>query len=111
MLMGGAGNISVTANVAPRQMADLCRLAMVASTGSEQDKQLARDLNQAFVTLNNDLFIEANPIPVKWALHKMGLMGKGIRLPLTVLDMQYQAKIEAALAQAGISSDSVISEN
>lgn len=111
MLMGGAGNISVTANVAPRQMADLCRLAMVASTGSEQDKQLARDLNQAFVTLNNDLFIEANPIPVKWALHKMGLMGKGIRLPLTVLDMQYQAKIEAALAQAGISSESVISEN
>ncbi len=111
MLMGGAGNISVTANVAPRQMAELCRLAMVASTGSEQDKQLARDLNQAFVTLNNDLFIEANPIPVKWALHKMGLVGKGIRLPLTVLDMQYQAKIEAALAQAGISSESVISEN
>ena len=111
MLMGGAGNISVTANVAPRQMAELCRLAMAASTGSEQDKQLARDLNQTFVTLNNDLFIEANPIPVKWALHKMGLMGKGIRLPLTVLDSQYHAKIEAALAQASITNEPVVPAN
>jgi len=105
MLMGGAGNVSVTANVAPQQMAELCRLAMAASSGSEQDKQAARDLNQSLAVLNNDLFVEANPIPVKWALHKMGLMGQGIRLPLTVLDSQYHAKIETALALASISTE------
>jgi 4-hydroxy-tetrahydrodipicolinate synthase len=107
MLMGGAGNVSVTANVAPLQMAQLCRLAMAASTGSEQDKQQARDLNQVLAQLNNDLFVEANPIPVKWALAKMGLMGEAIRLPLTVLDAQYHAKIEAALALAKITGEPV----
>ena len=107
MMMGAAGNVSVTANVAPQQMAELCRLAMAASTGSEQDKQAARDLNQSLAALNNDLFVEANPIPVKWALHKMGLMGQGIRLPLTVLDTQYHAKIEAALTQANIANEPV----
>ena len=111
MLMGGAGNISVTANVAPRQMAELCRLAMAASSGSEQDKQHARDLNQIFATLNEDLFIEANPIPVKWALHKMGLMDEGIRLPLTVLDAQHHEKIEAALKQASISNEPMFTAN
>lgn len=105
--MGGAGNVSVTANVAPLQMAQLCRLAMAASTGSEQEKQHARDLNQALALLNNDLFVEANPIPVKWALYKMGLIKEAIRLPLTVLDSQYHAKIETALALANSSSEPV----
>jgi len=105
MLMGGMGNVSVTANVAPLEMAQLCRLAMAASTGSEQDKQHARDLNETLALLNNDLFVEANPIPVKWALAKMGLVTEAIRLPLTVLDSQYHAKIETALAAANITSE------
>ncbi len=105
MLMGGMGNVSVTANVAPLEMAQLCRLAMAASTGSEQDKQRARDLNETLALLNNDLFVEANPIPVKWALAKMGLVTEAIRLPLTVLDSQYHAKIETALAAANITSE------
>ena len=107
LLMGGAGNVSVTANVAPLQMAQLCRLARAASTGSEQEKQHARDLNQALALLNNDLFVEANPIPVKWALYKMGLIKEAIRLPLTVLDSQYHAKIETALALANSSNEPV----
>ena len=107
LLMGGAGNVSVTANVAPLQMAQLCRLAMAASTGSEQEKQHARDLNQALALLNNDLFVEANPIPVKWALYKMGLIKEAIRLPLTLLDSQYHAKIETALALANSSNEPV----
>ena len=106
MLMGAVGNISVTANVAPQQMADLCRIAMAASVGSDAEKAEARRLNEVLTQLNNDLFVEANPIPVKWALHRMGLMGEGIRLPLTVLDSQYHAKIESALASANITTES-----
>ena len=77
MLMGGKGNISVTANVAPRAMSELCAAAMAG------DAETARAINERLMPLHRALFWEANPIPVKWALHEMGLMGNGIRLPLT----------------------------
>ena len=77
ILLGGKGNISVTANVAPREMADLCEAAL------EGNAEKARAINETLMPLHKDLFCEANPIPVKWALVEMGLMHKGIRLPLT----------------------------
>jgi 4-hydroxy-tetrahydrodipicolinate synthase len=95
MLAGGRGNISVTANVAPAQMAELCRLAMAG------DREGASAVNAALTPLNKALFVEANPIPVKWALAHMGLMEEGIRLPLTPLDPQYHDQVAAALRQAG----------
>ncbi|MFJ2485815.1 4-hydroxy-tetrahydrodipicolinate synthase, partial [Pseudomonas sp. NPDC087639] len=79
ILLGGKGNISVTANVAPREMADLCEAAL------NGDADTARAINEKLMPLHKDLFIEANPIPVKWALVEMGLMHEGIRLPLTWL--------------------------
>ena len=102
LLQGGMGNVSVTANVAPQAMSRLCALAMSAST---QEQQLeVRRLNDSLMPLNNDLFVEANPIPVKWALSSMGLIGLGIRLPLTPLAELYHQRIEAALEVAGIHS-------
>jgi len=79
ILLGGKGNISVTANVAPRDMADLCEAAIAG------DAVTARAIHEKLMPLNKTLFIESNPIPVKWALHEMGLMPDGIRLPLTWL--------------------------
>ncbi|WP_299176628.1 4-hydroxy-tetrahydrodipicolinate synthase [uncultured Neptuniibacter sp.] len=79
MIGGGKGNISVTANVAPAEMSELCDLAM---SGKADE---ARALNNRMMPLHEKLFVEANPIPVKWAMAEMGLMGLGIRLPLTVL--------------------------
>lgn len=79
MLAGGKGNISVTANVAPRKMAELCRLAIAGE--ADATRQLQGKLNP----LHNALFSEANPIPVKWAVSELGLMPSGIRLPLTPL--------------------------
>ncbi|OMH38766.1 4-hydroxy-tetrahydrodipicolinate synthase [Motiliproteus sp. MSK22-1] len=79
MLLGGHGNISVTANVAPKAMAELCRSAI------DGNKVEARELNSKLDPLHQDLFLESNPIPVKWALHEMGLVDAGIRLPLTPL--------------------------
>lgn len=79
MIGGGKGNISVTANVAPAEMSELCDLAM---SGKADE---ARALNSRMMPLHEKLFVEANPIPVKWAMAEMGLMGLGIRLPLTVL--------------------------
>ena len=79
MLLGGHGNISVTANVAPKAMAELCREAIAGNTAE------ARGLNSKLDPLHQDLFLESNPIPVKWALHEMGLIDTGIRLPLTPL--------------------------
>lgn len=95
MLMGGHGVISVTANVAPRAMAELCRMAM------EGDVQAVRRVNDTLLALHRDLFVEANPIPVKWALSRMGLVGPAIRLPLTELSPQHHARIESALKMAG----------
>lgn len=97
MLKGGHGVISVTANVAPKQMALLCRAAMSGDTA------LAEQTDHALQALHHDLFIEANPIPSKWALQKMGLITSDVmRLPLTQLEPIHGAVIEQALAKAGI---------
>ena len=96
MLMGGKGNISVTANVAPRAMSDLCTAAMAG------DAAKARAINEMLMPLHKMLFIEANPIPVKWALHEMGLMSDGIRLPLTWLSQQCHEPVRQALRQCGV---------
>ncbi|MFC3679064.1 4-hydroxy-tetrahydrodipicolinate synthase [Bacterioplanoides pacificum] len=92
ILMGGKGNISVTANVVPKLMHQLCMLALDGKADE------AKALNDQLMSLHNNLFSEANPIPVKWAMHKMGYMGKGIRLPLVELDNRYRAKLELAMA-------------
>jgi len=96
ILAGGKGNVSVTANVAPRQMAELCALAAAG------DRDGASAINDQLAALNRALFLEANPIPVKWALEQQGLMGGGIRLPLTALDEKYHAEVLAALEAAAI---------
>ena len=96
MLAGGHGNISVTANVAPALMAELCRAALAG------DRAGAEAINQRLTALNKALFLEANPIPVKWALQHRGLVGEGIRLPLTTLEDQYQAAVIAAMEAAGV---------
>lgn len=96
MLLGGKGDISVTANVVPKAMAELCALA-VAGKAEE-----ARALNQKLMPLHRDLFLETNPIPVKWALQRMGLIGPGIRLPMTPLDSHYHEQLTAALKGAGL---------
>jgi 4-hydroxy-tetrahydrodipicolinate synthase len=97
MLAGGHGVISVTANVAPRAMHDMCTAAMA------ENRQAASSINDHLMALHRDLFLEANPIPVKWALFDMGLIGKGIRLPLTVLSDAHHEKVRAALKSAGVS--------
>ncbi len=94
ILMGANGNISVTANIAPKMMHDLCVAAL------NQDVNEVRRLNAVLCDLNKLLFIEANPIPVKWALAEMGRIGLGIRSPLTVLSEGNQAVIRAALKSA-----------
>lgn len=96
ILQGGDGVISVVANVAPRLMHDMCAFA------KQGDVIAARALDQKLYQLHTHLFIESNPIPVKWALAKMGLISGGIRLPLTPLAQQYHQKVEAALLAAGI---------
>lgn len=96
MLAGGHGNISVTANVAPAQMAELCRLALAG------DRAGAEAIDAKLRLLNAALFVEANPIPVKWALHQRGLIGEGIRLPLTPLEAAYGAEVLAAMEAAGV---------
>lgn len=96
MLLGGRGNISVTANVAPAAMHALCAAAMAG------DVATARRLHFDLLALHRALFIEANPIPAKWALHRMGRIGSGIRLPLTPLDERNAAPLTAALQEAGI---------
>lgn len=94
MLAGGKGNISVTANVAAADMAELCRLAMAG------DREGASAINERLAPLNSALFLEANPIPVKWAMAQQGLIGPGIRLPLTPLDEKYHTDVMAALEAA-----------
>ena len=94
ILMGANGNISVTANIAPKMMHDLCVAAL------NQDVNEVRRLNAVLCDLNKLLFMEANPIPVKWALAEMGRIGLGIRSPLTVLSEGNQTVIRAALKSA-----------
>jgi 4-hydroxy-tetrahydrodipicolinate synthase len=96
ILLGAKGNISVTANVAPRIMAGICAAALAG------DAAAARQLNEGVSLLHRDLFIESNPIPVKWALHELGLIGAGIRLPLTVLAESCHEPVRAALRHAGL---------
>lgn len=96
MLLGGHGVISVTANVAPRLMAQLCRAAL------DGQLQTARQLNNQLWPLHTELFVEANPIAVKWALAQMGRIGKGIRLPLVALSASYQPRVAEALRLAGL---------
>lgn len=97
LIHGGAqGNISVTANIAPKIMSEICAAAI------KGDKTLALELNNKVSNLHNILFCESNPIPVKWALHEMGLIGTGIRLPLTPLAEQYRTPLRDALKAAGI---------
>ena len=96
MLMGAKGNISVTANVAPRAMSELCALAM------RGEAEAARAINERLMPLHQKLFCEANPIPVKFALHAMGLIPEGIRLPLTWLSQGCQEPLRQAMRQAGV---------
>lgn len=96
ILAGGKGNISVTANVAPRKMAELCRLALAG------DAAQSRALNEALMPLHTELFVESNPIPVKWALQQMGIIEGGIRLPLTELDARLHATVRKVLSGSGI---------
>lgn len=95
MLTGGHGVISVTANVAPAAMSQMCKAALAG------DKARAAQINDTLMGLHKDLFLEANPIPVKWALHEMGLIGLHIRLPLTVLSSQFHEPLRQAMRQAG----------
>ncbi len=97
ILLGFHGNISVTANVAPRLMHEMC---VAAARG---DVASARAAHFKLLGLHRDLFCEANPIPVKWAVSRLGLMPDGIRLPLTPLSESGQARVLAAMRQAGLS--------
>ena len=96
MLQGGDGVISVTANLAPAAMHDLCVQALGGNRAA------AEEIDSHLLGLHNALFLEANPIPVKWALHRMGLIEGGLRLPMTCLSEQHQAAVEAAMQQAGV---------
>lgn len=96
MLMGGKGNISVTANIAPRLMHELCVAAM------SDDVQRTRAIQYQLLAVHKAMFTEANPIPVKWALHEMGKIASGIRLPLTPLSAALREPLKIALKQAGL---------
>lgn len=96
MLAGGNGNISVTANVSPLLMSQLCAAAVAG------DREQAEAINRRLSPLNHALFLEPNPIPVKWALCQRGLIEEGIRLPLTTLDQQHHAQVLKALETVGV---------
>lgn len=96
MLCGGQGNVSVTANVAPRLMKDLCDAAMSG------DAKRAMALQFKLMPLHQNLFVEANPIPVKWAAARMGLCGPTLRLPMTPLSASNEPKVEATLRAVGL---------
>ena len=98
MLMGGHGVISVTANVAPRAMRAMCDAAFAGNLAR------AREINNTLLALHKTLFIEANPIPAKWVLCEMGLIGPAIRLPLTPLAVRFHPVLRDAMAQAGIAA-------
>jgi 4-hydroxy-tetrahydrodipicolinate synthase len=96
MLCGGDGNVSVTANVAPRLMRELCAAALAGDVARAMEIQLR------LLPLHRQLFVEANPIPVKWALSRLGRCGGALRLPMTPLAEANQAVVEAALREAGL---------
>lgn len=96
ILAGAKGDISVTANIAPRAMHEMCAAARAG------DRSKAERINESLLGLHQNLFLEANPIPVKWALAEMGLIPEGIRLPLTPLAESCHAQLREAMKQAGV---------
>ena len=96
MLCGGHGNVSVTANIAPRAMHDLCVAAMAG------DVKQAMSIQMRLMPVHKQLFCEANPIPLKWAMARLGLCGETMRLPLTPMSRQLVPQVEAALRDAGL---------
>lgn len=96
MLCGGHGNVSVTANVAPKLMHELCAAALAG------DVKRAMELQLQLLPLHRNLFIESNPIPVKWAMARLGLCGPTLRLPMTPLEASSEALVEDALRQSGL---------
>ncbi|MDE2584833.1 MAG: 4-hydroxy-tetrahydrodipicolinate synthase [Betaproteobacteria bacterium] len=96
ILLGAKGNISVTANVAPRLMHEMCAAALAG------DVKTAREIHFKLLGLHRHLFCEANPIPVKWAVQQLGLIPGGIRLPLTPLSAECHERVRTAMTQAGL---------
>jgi 4-hydroxy-tetrahydrodipicolinate synthase len=96
MLCGGHGNISVTANVAPKLMHELCSAAIAG------DARRAMEIQFKLMPVHKHLFVEANPIPVKWAMARMGLCGGTMRLPMTPLTQGNEAVVEGALRSSGL---------
>jgi len=96
ILLGGKGDISVTANVVPAAIARMCELALAGNA------EEARAINERLLPLHTAMFVESNPIPVKWAVEQLGLIQSGIRLPLTRLSEQYHQQVKTAMQAAGI---------
>ena len=96
MLCGGKGNVSVTANIAPRLMRNLCAAAIAG------DIRKAMDIQFKLMPVHKQLFVQANPIPVKWAMERMGLCGGTMRLPMTRLEREFEPVVESALRSAGL---------
>ncbi|MCU7939892.1 MAG: 4-hydroxy-tetrahydrodipicolinate synthase [gamma proteobacterium symbiont of Bathyaustriella thionipta] len=96
ILLGAKGDISVTANIAPKAMHEMCAAALAG------DRDKASAINERLLALHDKLFVESNPIPVKWALYEMGMIPEGIRLPLTTLNEQYHDVVRDAIKQASL---------
>lgn len=96
MMMGGHGVISVTANIAPRLMHEMCAAALAGEFGQ------AREINNRLLELHKSLFLEPNPVPAKWALNRMGMAPNGVRLPLVPMTQAPVAAVESALRVAGV---------
>lgn len=96
ILLGGRGDISVTANVAPKLMSEMCSAALAG------DAELALALDSKLAALHQSLFVEANPIPVKWAVSQLGLMSNTLRLPMTPLSESHREEVRSAMANAGL---------
>jgi 4-hydroxy-tetrahydrodipicolinate synthase len=96
MLLGGHGNVSVTANVAPRAMSELCKAALAG------DAKKASAIHMKLVELHQALFVEPSPAPAKWAMARLGLCGSALRLPITPLTASAQATVEQAMREAGL---------
>jgi 4-hydroxy-tetrahydrodipicolinate synthase len=101
MLAGGDGVISVTANVVPRAMSELCKAAL------SSEAKLAGEIDEKLALLHDELFCESNPIPVKWAVHAMGLCEAGMRLPMTWCSAAGQVRVRKALDRAGVTYSNV----
>tara|TARA_B100000035_G_scaffold128726_2_gene109414 strand:- start:2281 stop:3153 length:873 start_codon:yes stop_codon:yes gene_type:complete len=96
LLLGGKGVITVTGNIAPKFMHLMCKAAI------EGDRKLAEEYDNKIIGLHRDLFLESNPIPVKWALNKMGLIKEGIRLPLTIFSKEHHEKLLSSMKMAEV---------